>query len=60
MDGSPQPNACGVCDVAGRHTAADHPLAKDHPDYDAFFDATDAELAELAHRHLRATFGERP
>lgn len=59
MDRAPQQNACGVCDVASRHTATEHPLPPDHPDYNAFFDATDAELTEMARRHVRQTFGQR-
>lgn len=40
---------CVWCHRFG-HTADAHPLPKDHPQYDAFHDATDDELAEMVSR----------
>lgn len=37
---------CIWCHRLG-HTAEAHPLPKDHPQYDAFYDATDDELAVI-------------
>lgn len=37
---------CVRCRELG-HTADEHPLPKDHPQYDAFNDATDDELASM-------------
>lgn len=37
---------CAWCHRFG-HTAEEHPLPKDHPQYDAFYDATDDELAVM-------------
>lgn len=39
-------NRCIWCHRLG-HTAEAHPLPKDHPQYDAFYDATDDELADM-------------
>lgn len=38
-----------TCDWCGKpgHDEADHPLPKDHPDYDAFNDADDDELRDV-------------
>ena len=45
---------CDWCRRPGvTHTADEHPLPKAHPDYDAFFDATDDELAGMAAEALR-------
>ena len=59
-----QPAIGSQCDHCGArsnsHTAADHPLPKDHPDYDAFFDASDDELSEMASAALNATTTEHP
>lgn len=41
------------------HTGSEHPLPKDHPDYDAFFDATDDELAGMAVEAIRNFGGAR-
>lgn len=35
------------------HDAAEHPLPRDHADYDAFFDASDDELAAMTAEALR-------
>jgi len=37
---------CVWCHRLG-HTAEAHPLPEGHPQYDAFYDATDEELAEI-------------
>jgi hypothetical protein len=37
---------CGWCKQPG-HAEVDHPLPKDHPQYDAFNDASDDELAGM-------------
>lgn len=40
---------CDWCRRPGAtHTEDQHPLPKDHPDYDAFFDASDDELTAMA------------
>ncbi|MFI1194062.1 hypothetical protein ACH4T9_12505 [Micromonospora sp. NPDC020750] len=35
------------------HTETEHPLRRDHPDYDAFYDATDSDLAAMTADALR-------
>ncbi len=51
------------CDWCGRpgatHLESDHPLPKNHPDYDAFFDASDDELAPMIREALE-NFGRQP
>ena len=45
---------CDWCRKPGAtHTADEHPLPKSHPDYDAFNDATDAELTGVLLDALR-------
>jgi hypothetical protein len=41
-------SVCEFCGRVGSHTAAEHPLPTIHPDYDAFFDASDSDLATMA------------
>lgn len=44
-----QTSTCDWCRKPGAtHTEDQHPLPVDHPDYDAFYDASDEELAALA------------
>ncbi len=39
---------CDWCRKPGAtHTEEQHPLPRDHADYDAFFDASDGELAGM-------------
>lgn len=52
-------NDCARCGVIGSHVASDHPLPNDHADYDAFYDATDEDLAAMARDHIVDLFGER-
>lgn len=33
--------------IGATHLESDHPLPKGHPDYDAFYDASDDELAYM-------------
>ncbi len=40
------PENCNLCRHLG-HSEADHPLPKDHPQYDAFYDASDDELSGI-------------
>lgn len=62
MSTDPTPDhPCSWCRRPG-HTADAHPLPKDHPDYDAFFDASDDDLAAMLGREIalieRPTAGE--
>lgn len=51
---TPSPAPCDWCGRSGAtHTADEHPLPRDHADYDAFFDATDDELAGMAAEAIR-------
>jgi hypothetical protein len=43
---------CGWCRQPG-HAEGDHPLPKDHPQYDAFYDANDDELSQIVQAALR-------
>lgn len=45
-------STCGWCRRSG-HLEAEHPLPKDHPQYDAFYDATDDELGTMVSDVLR-------
>lgn len=47
---------CTWCGRAG-HVEADHPLPKTHPDYDAFYDASDDELAAYVSPNLGEATG---
>lgn len=40
------PTGCTWCRKPG-HAEADHPLPRDHADYDAFYDAGDDELGAI-------------
>lgn len=42
---------CPWCHQPG-HADTDHPLPKDHPQYDAFYDAPDDDLAEMVSEAL--------
>lgn len=47
-DRGPVVSPCDWCRKPyATHGADEHPLPKDHPDYDAFYDATDAELTSV-------------
>lgn len=49
--------SCDWCRKPGAtHTADEHPLPQGHPDYDAFYDASDEELAAVFVDVLRNTF----
>ena len=53
---------CAWCHRLG-HAADAHPLPKDHPQYDAFYDATDDELAVMVRDAIapgRAARGPHP
>lgn len=43
---SNEEDRCSWCRQLG-HAADEHPLPKDHPQYDAFNDASDDELADM-------------
>lgn len=47
----PDPTGCTWCRKPG-HAEADHPLPRDHADYDAFYDAGDDELGAIVHNAL--------
>lgn len=58
------PDRCAWCHRLG-HAAAAHPLPTDHPQYDAFYDASDDELAvivsnAIAPGRARLASGETP
>jgi hypothetical protein len=46
------PQNCNLCRHLG-HAESDHPLPKDHPQYDAFYDAGDDELASILATAIR-------
>jgi hypothetical protein len=47
---------CDWCRRPGAtHTEDQHPLPRDHADYDAFYDATDAELTAMTVEALRSS-----
>lgn len=50
MTATDQP--CTFCRKPG-HVEADHPLPKTHPGYDAFYDASDNELADMVSDSLQ-------
>jgi hypothetical protein len=45
-------NRCVWCHRFG-HDAEQHPLPNDHPQYDAFYDASDEELAQMVSEALK-------
>lgn len=47
MTDTQPPSTCTWCRRGNRHVEADHPLPADHPDYDAFYDATDDQLGAM-------------
>jgi cytochrome c553 len=49
---STEETRCVWCHKRG-HTAEEHPLPKDHPQYDAFHDATDDELSGIVSTAVR-------
>lgn len=62
LPGAPEltggPARCGWCGRPG-HTEDDHPLPKDHPQYDAFYDASDRELSSMVPTRPELTGGAR-
>jgi hypothetical protein len=57
-DPTPEPR-CIWCHRLG-HAAEAHPLPKDHPQYDAFYDATDDELAVMVSDAIAPGRGDHP
>ena len=59
---APEDQRCTWCHRIG-HPAEAHPLPKGHPQYDAFYDATDDELAEVVQNAIapgRSDTGSNP
>lgn len=52
---SPAVSRCDWCRKPNAtHTEEEHPLPRDHRDYDAFYDATDNDLAVMVANAVKA------